>query len=104
LTCWPISASAARLWLWYIDLTGNDCGDLRRQTIHSLSGVIRTLEQAAGDEIRAVVGTPTRQSQEIYRAIEGDRQIVARLGRSLAHWQRFRQDLCMLSINRPAPV
>jgi hypothetical protein len=95
--------------LWYIEISGNDCGDLRKQTIHSQSEIIRIMEQAAGAEIRALVGTPTRQRQEIYRAIEGDRLAVARLGRSLARtygfaypeeleatvlrsWQRFLQD------------
>jgi hypothetical protein len=64
--------------LWYIELSGQDCKDLRRQTIHSLSGVIRTLEQAAGEQAHALIGAPKRQRQEIYR------KLVASLGRKLA--------------------
>lgn len=95
--------------LWYISISGKDCGDLRRQTIHSLTDVIGALEQAAGDEARALVGAPHRLRHELYRAIENNRAFVARLGRSLAQtygfpypeeleatvqqsWQRFRAE------------
>ena len=75
--------------LWYIELSGEDCGDLRRQTIHSLTRIIRTLEQTMGDEARAVVGGPMRDRQEISRAIERNREAIARLGRSLAQKYDF---------------
>lgn len=95
--------------LWYISISGKDCGDLRQQTIHSLTDVIGALEQVAGDEARTLVGAPHRLRQELYRAIEDNRTFVARLGRSLAQtygfpypeeleatvqqsWQRFREE------------
>jgi len=75
--------------LWYIEMSGKDCGELRRQTIHALTRTIRTLEQNAGDEVRGVVGEPTRDRQEIYHAIERNREMVSRLGRSLAQKYGF---------------
>jgi hypothetical protein len=75
--------------LWYIEISGQDCGDLRRQSIYSLTGVIRILEQAAGDQARALIGAPLRQRQEIYRAIEDNRERVAHLGRRLAQTYGF---------------
>lgn len=80
---------ALLLRLWYIEVSGKDCGDLRKGSIHTLTTIIRTLEQAAGDEVRAVVGAPTRGREEIYRALEGNREAVSRIGRSLAQKYGF---------------
>ena len=71
--------------LWYIDTTGLDWGHIGRQTIHTLTSVIRTLQEAVGDEALEVTGTPMGNRQEVCQAIERDREIVARVGRRLAH-------------------
>lgn len=75
--------------LWYIEISEKDCGDLRQQTIHTLTSIIRTLEQAVGGEARAVIGAPMRERAEIYRAIEGNRDVVSRIGRHLAQKYDF---------------
>ena len=75
--------------LWYIEISGEDCGELRRQSIHGLTRTIRTLEKAVGDEARAVIGQPMRDRQEIYHAIESHREAVARIGRRLAQKYGF---------------
>lgn len=80
---------ALLLRLWYIEVSGKDCGDLRQGTIHSLTRIMRELEQAVGDEARGVIGAPMRNRQEIYRAIEGNREVVARIGRHLAQTYGF---------------
>jgi hypothetical protein len=75
--------------LWYIETTGSDWGDMGRQTIHTLTSVIRTLQEAVGDETLEVIGTPMRNRQEVCQAIERDREVVARVGRRLAHKYAF---------------
>lgn len=75
--------------LWYIDVSGSDWGDVRRQTIHTLTSVIRTLQEAVGDEALSVIGTPMRNRQEICQAIERNREVVAQVGRRLAHKYTF---------------
>lgn len=75
---------ALLLRLWYIEVSGKDCGDVRQGTIHTLTSIMRTLEEARGDEVRAVIGQPTRTREEICRAIEKNREVVAHLGRLLA--------------------
>ena len=74
--------------LWYIDVSGQDCGDVRRQTIHSLTEVVQAIEQAMGPQALALLGVPMRDRQELYQAIEGNRQgVLQHLGRRLA--QRY---------------
>jgi hypothetical protein len=105
----PLGLSIERnilLRLWYIQTTGQDCGDLGRSTIHSLTRVVRTIEQQMGAHALELLGMPLRNRDEICRAIESNRRVVARLGRSLArtyaftypevlettvkqHWQQF---------------
>lgn len=80
---------ALLLRLWYIEVSGKDCGDLRQGTIHSLTRIMRALEQAAGDEARELIGAPMRNHQEMYRAIEGNREAAARIGRRLAQTYDF---------------
>lgn len=75
--------------LWYIQATDEDCGDLGRSTIHSLTRVIRTVEQHRGLHALGVMGAPMRSREEIYRAIEGNRCEVAELGRWLAQKYEF---------------
>jgi hypothetical protein len=75
--------------LWYIQATDADCGDLGRSTIHSLTHVIRTVEQHLGPRALELLGAPVRDREEIYRAIEGNRREVAELGRWLARKYEF---------------
>jgi len=80
---------ALLLRLWHIEVSGKDCGDVRQGTIHTLTSIMRTLEEAIGDEVRAVIGQPTRAREEICRAIEKNREVVAHLGRQLAQKYNF---------------
>lgn len=75
--------------LWYIQATDADCGDLGRSTIHSLTHVIRTVEQHQGPHALELLGAPVRNHEEIYRAIECNRREVAELGRWLARKYEF---------------
>ena len=50
--------------LWYIEASGLDCGDVRRQTIHSFTDCIRTVEAAIGPRALALLGVPLRDRRE----------------------------------------
>lgn len=73
--------------LWYIEASGQDCGDVWQQTIHSLTEVVRTVDQSPGSQALRQVGAPMRDRQEIFETIERHRQIVSQIGRRLA--QRY---------------
>jgi len=74
--------------LWYIEASGQDCGDISRQTIHSLTQVVRAIAQALGPEALELIGAPMRNRQELYEAIERHRWAISReLGPRLA--QRY---------------
>ncbi len=76
--------------LWYIDVSGQDCGDVRRQTIHSLTEVVQTIERAMGPQALALIGAPMRDRQELCQTIERNRQAVSQhLGRHLARQYGF---------------
>ncbi|MGH2479063.1 MAG: hypothetical protein ACRDHW_05350 [Ktedonobacteraceae bacterium] len=75
--------------LWYIDVCGKDWGDMQRQTIHSLTSIIRALQEAVGEQALAVTGAPMRNRQELYQSIERDREVVAQIGRHLAQTYGF---------------
>ncbi len=75
--------------LWYIEASGHDCGDMAWQTIHSLTSVVRTIEQMIGPQALAIVGLPMRNRQELRAVIEHNREIVAQLGRRLAQKYAF---------------
>jgi hypothetical protein len=75
--------------LWYIRATDEDCGDLGRSTIHSLTRVIRTVQQHIESHVLERLGAPMRSREEIYRAIEGNRHEVAEVGRWLAQKYDF---------------
>ncbi|HLW01425.1 MAG TPA: hypothetical protein VKT82_22405 [Ktedonobacterales bacterium] len=75
--------------LWYIEASGQDCGDVQRQTIHSLTSVIRAIEQALGPQAMELIGAPMRYRQELMQAIERNRQAVSRLGPGLAERYGF---------------
>lgn len=73
--------------LWYMEVSGQDCGDVRQQTIHSLTEVVRIIDQAVDPQALALLGAPMRDRQDLYQTIERDRQVVSHLGRRLA--QRY---------------
>ncbi len=70
--------------LWYVLVTGNDCGSLREMTIHRLSSVVRAVREARGDNALALIGQPLRTRGEILEATAQLQQEVARVGRLLA--------------------
>lgn len=76
--------------LWYIEASGQDCGDVRRQTIHSLTSLIRAIEQAQGPQAMELIGAPMRTRQELIETIERNRQAVSQqLGPRLAERYGF---------------
>ncbi len=76
--------------LWYIEVSGQDCGDMRRQTIHSFTKVVQTIEQAKGSQALMMIGAPMRNRLEIYQTIERNRQAISQeLGRQLAQKYGF---------------
>lgn len=70
--------------LWYCLATGNDCGSIQRMTIHTLSPVMRTVQQVIGDRALAIVGQPLRSDQEIIASTMRLQDEVSRVGRQLA--------------------
>lgn len=70
--------------LWYMEATGNDCGPMSRLTIHTLTPVIRAVQQARGETALALIGRPVRTVAEIYADIDALCEAVADVGRSLA--------------------
>ncbi len=96
--------------LLFIELTGTDCGDLTRTTIHGLKTASTVLVQALGADLGQLMGAPTTNRQEIQQAQERLHQEVARVGRVLAdqygfpypaaleqivlqNWQAFQQEI-----------
>jgi len=82
-------AYSLMLRLYYILATGDDCGDLRRGTIHTLTPIVRTLQDAFGDRILRVIGQPLRSRAEICEAIEILNEEAGRVGRELARRYEF---------------
>jgi hypothetical protein len=80
---------AILLRLWYIEASGRDCGDVRLQTIHSLTECIQVVERALEPAALSLLGMPMRDREEVCRAIESNRQIAAQLGRRLAERYGF---------------
>ena len=68
--------------LCHILETGQDCGDLRRATIHSMAQVMGALQNR--DDLLQVTGMPMRSRSEIEAAVEALNGEVARVGRQLA--------------------
>lgn len=75
--------------LWYIEASGQDCGDVRQQTIHSLTEVVCVIDRSFGPQALRQVGAPMRDRQEIIQTVERHRQLVSQLGRRLAHRYDF---------------
>lgn len=74
---------AMLLRFWHIEATGRDQND-PGGTIHVLTRTIRPVMDKMGAHAIAVLGTPRRNREEILRAIEGNRDEVAQVGRELA--------------------
>lgn len=75
--------------LLFIELTGTDCGDLTRTTIHGLKTASTVLAQALGVELGQLMGAPATNRQEIWQAQERLHQEAARVGRVLADKYQF---------------
>jgi len=75
--------------LWYIQATGQDCGDMGRQTIHSLTRVVRAIGQSRGAQALATIGASARDRRELCCVIELHRGIIAQAGRELAQTYMF---------------
>ncbi|QBD74987.1 hypothetical protein EPA93_02850 [Ktedonosporobacter rubrisoli] len=74
---------AILLRLMYIAAKGRDYGDMHRQTIHSLTDIIRTVQTLDTEQAQALLGAPMRDRQEVYQVIEQQRATVSRVGRQL---------------------
>lgn len=75
--------------LWYIQATGNDCGEMRTQTIHGLTHLMQTVEQARGTEALQVLGASLTSHDDICRAVEQLREQVTQTGQILAETFKF---------------
>ncbi len=73
--------------LWYALLSGRDAGG--RPSIHGLSAATGEIEHHMGKGAMGIFGMPLRDEQEVCRAIEADRDEVARVGRLLATREKF---------------
>jgi len=95
--------------LWFVLATGNDCGPVRRLTIHTLTPVIQAVQAQMGADALALVGQPMRTEAEIIAGAADLREELARVGRLLAEklgfdypaaaeatvrrtWQEFRNE------------
>ena len=76
--------SALLLRLWYVEATGTDCGAQRTQTIHGLTDLMRTVEQAKGAEALVILGASMASREDIIHAIEALRDAVSHAGHALA--------------------
>jgi predicted nucleotidyltransferase len=84
-----IPASAHFTWslqmrLWHIQATGTDTTSRHFSGIHGLTELVRAVTRVEGERALALTGAPIRTRAEIVAAIEGQRVVVARLGRALA--------------------
>jgi hypothetical protein len=69
---------------------GQDCGEVRRQSIHSFTKVVRAIQVSMGGQALAVVGAPMGNRQELVQAIERNRLAVSQeLGPRLAERYGF---------------
>jgi len=70
--------------LYFILATGNDCGDLRRMTIHTITPVVRTIQSHFGSSPMALVGGSLGTEAEVIAGITRLQEEIARVGRELA--------------------
>lgn len=96
--------------LVYILATGRDCGDLRRITIHSLTPVVRAVQDYEPINVVQVLGMPLQSLDDIFAANEALNTAVSQAGREVAarfqfdypnavekivltSWDKFRQEM-----------
>jgi hypothetical protein len=70
--------------LWYVLETGSDPGPLGRTTIHTLTPVVRAVQERNGTELLRRIGRPLRDVPEIVAGAAETASEVARVGRLLA--------------------
>ena len=75
---------ATLLRLWYALATGQDPGEVKNQTIYSLSEQARIVEQARGAEALTVLGACCSDRISLLRTIQRNRDAVSDAGRQLA--------------------
>lgn len=74
--------------LWHASLTGTDVG-VGRPTIHGMSRVLRTVQDAMGKRAMDVLGAGCSDGPSLCRAIEELQNEVAKVGRTLAASLQF---------------
>ena len=75
--------------LLYMDVTGEDCGNLIRLGIHPLKPVTQALQPVLGEELALLMGAPATTRAELYAANMQLGEAASRLGRSLAKKHGF---------------
>jgi hypothetical protein len=74
--------------LWYIQVSGKDYSTTR-ETLHSLTEMMSTLGRTNVPQVLLILGTPTRNRQELIQVIEMNREVVSKLGHRFAHQYGF---------------
>ena len=70
--------------LWHVGETGMDCGPLPPMTVHTLSPVVRAVQEARGADALRLLGVATATRSELRESAEWLCDEVATLGRRLA--------------------
>lgn len=74
--------------LWFIQISGRDY-NITRETLHSLTEIVSTIERANGPQALHLLGAPTRNRQELAQVIELHRAVISELGHQFAHQYGF---------------
>jgi hypothetical protein len=74
--------------LWYVQVSGKDYG-AARETIHSQSDIVHTVERVRGVETLYTLGAPTRNRGELVEVIKLHHELVSQLGHELAERYGF---------------
>lgn len=69
--------------LHYIRLSGRDCGDLSRTTIHAMTPVIRTLQTAEDRAFLELVGLATQTREDKIQAVNSLNREISKVGKLL---------------------
>ena len=70
--------------LWYVQATGLDCGPIQAMTIHSLTPMVRTVEQIYGGQALEALGRSSELEMEFWEARKRLHEEGAKVGRKLA--------------------
>lgn len=87
--------------LWYVLATGTDAG-IQRPTIHGLTVIVRHISSSLGNSAQELLGLPLRNRDELYYAIEANRNEVARVGKILSERLDFAYPLRLENTVREA--